>query len=36
LGVAIEIGNSKIPRPEQIPAAVQSQEESLWRFIESF
>lgn len=33
---AIEIGQSKIPNPSEIPAYVTSQEESLWRFIESF
>ena len=36
MGIAIEIGNSKIPHPDQIPRFVQSQEESLWRFLEAF
>lgn len=34
--LAIEIGRSKIPNPTQIPAYVESQAESTWRFIESF
>lgn len=34
--LAIEIGRNKIPRPEQIPAYVDSQAEATWRFIEAF
>jgi carboxypeptidase T len=34
--VAIEMGNSKIPLPRQIPSYVESQAESTWRFIEAF
>jgi predicted deacylase len=34
--IAIEMGRNKIPRPEQIPAYVDSQAEATWRFLEAF
>lgn len=34
--LAIEIGSDKIPDPSEFPEYVQSQAESLWRFIEAF
>jgi hypothetical protein len=36
ISLGIEIGEDKIPDPSKIPRYVQSQEESTWRFIESF
>ncbi len=36
ISLGIEIGRSKIPDPSKISAYVQSQEESTWKFIESF
>jgi predicted deacylase len=36
LSVAIEMGQSKVPSPREIPAYVKAQAESTWRFIESF
>ncbi len=35
LSLGIEIGKSKIPLPSKIPAAVESQRESTWRFLEA-
>jgi len=35
LGIAVEIGESKVPNPSQFPAAVEAQEESTWRFLEA-
>ncbi len=34
LGLAVEIGSSKVPSPGQIPSLIQSQEESTWRMLE--
>jgi hypothetical protein len=36
ISLGIEIGDSKVPSPDQFPAFVKSQSESTWRFIESF
>ncbi len=36
ISLGIEIGESKVPSPQQFPAYIQSQTESTWRFIESF
>jgi hypothetical protein len=35
-GLAIEMGNDKVPSPAEIPAYVEAQTESTWRFIEAF
>lgn len=35
-GVAIEMGQEKIPSPSEIPAYVKALEESTWKFIEAF
>lgn len=35
LGIAVEIGHSKVPNPSSFPAAFTSQEESTWRLLES-
>lgn len=36
LSLGIEIGNQKVPNPIEFPEYFESQEESTWRFIESF
>lgn len=36
LSLGIEIGHTKIPDPAEFPENFKSQEESTWRFIESF
>lgn len=33
-GIAVEIGESKVPSPSQFPAIFAAQEESTWRFLE--
>ncbi len=35
LGVAVEIGRSKVPNPSNFPALFASQEESTWRLLEA-
>jgi hypothetical protein len=35
-GIAIEMGDDKIPDPSEFPAYVTSQMESTWKFIEAF
>lgn len=35
-GITIEMGQSKIPNPSEIPSYVKALEESTWKFIEAF